>query len=174
MESNKKLIAYYSRTGNTAAVAKLIQETVGGNLWRIKTAEERPRDYAEEVALNQQEQQQGLLPSLDSSTPDFDGYEIIFLGAPTWNMALPQAVVAFLETYDFSNKIIVPFNTHGGYGSGTVFTQIRKYAKHAEILKGFSIHGGEERNGVLFAIQGDKEQKTIQAMHRWLDTIEIK
>lgn len=37
MNNSKIAIVYYSRTGNTKAVAKLIQEKVGGELFQIET-----------------------------------------------------------------------------------------------------------------------------------------
>lgn len=95
MKNPKTLIAYYSRTGNTKAVAELIQEKIAGDLIQIETEEKRPIDYPKEVEQNALEQERDILPELTTTIPDFDKYERIFIGTPTWNMALPQAVVSF-------------------------------------------------------------------------------
>lgn len=64
----------------------------------------------------------------------------------------------FFETYDFSGKTIVPFNTHGGSGfSGTQET-IAELEPNATMLEGKSI----SRNSIEGA-----EQEIID----WLDSI---
>ncbi|MBR1763579.1 MAG: hypothetical protein IJ731_09500 [Eubacterium sp.] len=35
-----------------------------------------------------------------------------------WWYALPMIMYTFFDTYDFSGKTIVPFNTHEGSGKG--------------------------------------------------------
>lgn len=171
VENPKTLIVYYSRTGNTKAVAELIQDKVGGDLVQIETAEARPANYQEEVNQNEQEQDNDVLPELKTEINDFDSYDCVFIGAPTWNMALPQAVVTFLESYNFSGKTVIPFNTNGGYGEGSVFNQIEAGAKGAKILDGFSVKGGEETNGILLAIKGNKKVAVTKEIDRWLNKI---
>ena len=46
----------------TEYVAKLIQETVGGDLFRIETVDEYPSDYDELVALAREEKENGARP----------------------------------------------------------------------------------------------------------------
>ncbi|MGX7205268.1 flavodoxin [Enterococcus pingfangensis] len=172
MKNSKTLIVYYSRTGNTKAVAELIQEKVGGDLVQIETKEARPANYQEEVAQNEQEQTEQIVPELKTNVAHFDSYDRIFIGAPTWNMALPQAVTAFLSEYDFAGKTVVPFNTHGGYGVGSVFSQIEKGTNGADVLEGISIKGGEETKGVLLAIKGNEKNKVSNKIDAWLKEIQ--
>lgn len=163
MEKSKTLIVYYSRTGNTKAVAELIEEKVGGQLVQLETKEVRPSNYQEEVAQNQKEQESQVEPELKTSIPDLEEYDRIFIGAPTWSMALPQAVVAFLNNNDFNGKTVIPFNTNGGYGVGSSFNQIKTGAKGATVLEGFSVQGGEENNGVLLAIKDRKKLQYLES-----------
>lgn len=171
MKNSKTLIVYYSRTGNTKAVAELIQEKVGGDLVQIETVEKRPRDYQKEVEQNAQEQENEILPELTTTIPDFDKYERIFVGTPTWNMALPQAVVSFLNSYDFNGKTIIPFNTHGGYGVGSTFSQISANTKGANVLEGYTVKGGEETNGLMLIIKNKNREKVSKEIDTWLETI---
>ncbi len=171
MKNSKTLIVYYSRTGNTKAVAELIQEKIGGDLVQIETVEKRPRDYQKEVEQNAQEQENEILPELTTTIPDFDKYERIFVGTPTWNMALPQAVVSFLNSYDFNGKTIIPFNTHGGYGVGSTFSQISANTKGANVLEGYTVKGGEETNGLMLIIKNKNREKVSKEIDTWLETI---
>lgn len=106
--------------GNTEYVAKLIQETVGGDLFRIETVEEYPLDHEPLVDQAADEQDENARPALKAQIEDPDQYDTIILGYPNWWADLPQPLYTFLEAYDFSGKTIIPFVTHGGSGfSGT-------------------------------------------------------
>lgn len=43
-----------------------------------------------------------------------DQYDVVFIGFPIWFHATPAPVNTFLESYDFTGKIIIPFCTFGG------------------------------------------------------------
>ena len=43
-----------------------------------------------------------------------DQYDVVFIGFPIWFHATPAPVNTFLEGYDFTGKIIIPFCTFGG------------------------------------------------------------
>lgn len=43
-----------------------------------------------------------------------DQYDVVFIGFPIWFHATPAPVNTFLESYDFTGKIIIPFCTSGG------------------------------------------------------------
>ncbi len=52
-----------------------------------------------------------------------------------------MAVFTFLESYDFSGKIIVPFCTHEGSGMGHSEEDIVKSCSKATLLEGLAIRG---------------------------------
>ena len=52
-----------------------------------------------------------------------------------------MAVLSFLESYDCTGKVIVPFNTSGGGGFGNSLASIEESAAGAEILEGFTVAG---------------------------------
>ena len=106
--------------GNTEYVAKIVQETIGGDLFRIETTEDYPLDHDPLVDQAADEQDENLRPELKSHIEDLGQYDTVILGFPNWWAALPMPVYTFLEEYDFSGKTIIPFVTHGGSGfSGT-------------------------------------------------------
>ena len=55
-------------------------------------------------------------------------------------------VASFLEEYDFSDKTILPFCSHGGGRFGQSLTAIAKLTPHTVMGEGLSIHysGGSE------------------------------
>ena len=51
-------------------------------------------------------------------------YEVIFLGFPNWWYTVPMPVLSFVEEYDLSDKIIIPFVTHGTGGLSETITDL--------------------------------------------------
>ena len=74
-----------------------------------------------------------------------DDYDIIFIGYPNWWGDMPMIVYNFLESYDFSNKTIVPFCTHGGSGLSDTENTIADITK-ATMVNGFDITGSTAQN----------------------------
>lgn len=146
------------RLGNTQYMAYTIQENTGANIFRILPKEPYPTDHNELLDVAQNEIKTNARPEIDGTIENFDSYDVVFVGYPNWNADMPYIMYTFFETYDFSGKTIVPFNTHGGSGfSGTQET-IAKLEPNATMLEGKSI----SRND----IEGS-EQEIID----WLDSI---
>ena len=57
-------------------------------------------------------------PEIGDTCTNMDEYDVIFVGFPIWWYVAPTIINTFLESYDFSNKTIVPFCTSGGSGVG--------------------------------------------------------
>ena len=146
------------RLGNTQYMAYVIQENTGANIFRILPKNPYPTDHDELLAVAQNEIRTNARPEIDGTIEDFDSYDVVFVGYPNWNADMPYILYTFFETYDFSGKTIVPFNTHGGSGfSGTQET-IAELEPNATMLEGKSI----SRNSIEGA-----EQEIID----WLDSI---
>jgi flavodoxin len=171
--SEKILIIYLSRTKNTKAVAEMIQEEVGGELIELELVTPYPEDYRAIVAKVAKENETGFLPPLKTKIPNLDQYEVVFLGFPTWGMQLPPPMKTFLSENNLSGKKVIPFNTNGGYGIGSSFDTVEKLCKRCQIMEGFSVRGGSERDGILFVMEGEKEVEVQQQVSQWLEKIGI-
>lgn len=109
--------------GNVQYMANIIQQTVGGDLFRIEAVESYPQDHEALVDQAAEEQDMNLRPELATALDQVDSYDVVFLGYPNWWADMPQALYTFLESYDLSGKTIIPFCPHGGSGfSRTVQT----------------------------------------------------
>lgn len=101
------LVAYFSHTGNTKAVAQSIAEYTGGGLAEIKRAEEYG-DLQEEAKA---EIQDGIHPEITVSGGSVADHDTVFVGYPIWWDEAPAMIATFLAENDFSGKTIVPFCT---------------------------------------------------------------
>lgn len=66
---------------------------------------------------------------------------------------------SFLHEYDLSGKMVIPFNTHGVYCMGSSFRQVEDLCPDSNILEGFSIKGGLERDGIYLDIKGERREE---------------
>ncbi|MDE6834069.1 MAG: hypothetical protein K2J39_07505 [Ruminococcus sp.] len=112
--------------GNSAVMANHIQSIVGGDLFSIVAENLYPADYENCLRRVSEEQAENIRPSLVNHIDNIDNYDIIFLGYPNWAYTCPMPVFSFLEEYDFSGKIIVPFCTHGTGGLAGTVSDIKK------------------------------------------------
>ena len=88
-------------------------------------------------------------------------------------MQLPPPMKSFLHQYDLSGKTVIPFNTNAGYGVGSSFATVEKLCPDANLLEGFSIKGGIERDGILLVMEGEKAEEAEAKVKQWLQEIEV-
>lgn len=112
------------KMGNTEYIADIIQNTVGGDLFRIETVSDYPLEHDALVEQASNEKRDKLRPKLATHVDHFEQYEYVFWGFPNWWGDMPMAVYFFLEEYDFGAKTIIPFITHGGSGASNAVETI--------------------------------------------------
>ena len=121
------LVAYFSlageqygvgvvEEGNTSIIAHMIAEQTGADLFEIKPETPYPTTYQGLLDVSQQEMRDNARPEIADTVDNMDDYDTIFIGYPNWWGDMSMIVYSFLESYDLSGKIIVPFCTHGGSG----------------------------------------------------------
>ncbi|WP_241558535.1 flavodoxin [Paracnuella aquatica] len=169
--SNKILIVYLSRTNNTKTIAEIIQSNVGGTLVALELQKPYPENYQATVRQVAEENGSGYLPPLKTRIDSIQNYDVVFVGFPTWGMQLPPPMKSFLKQYDLSGKIVIPFNTNGGYGIGSSFQTVKELCTNSNVLEGFTMRGGSERDGVLLAIKDEKKREAEGKVKEWLRSI---
>ena len=137
-DSSSVLIAYFSWSGNTEQVARIIQQETGGDLFEIAPATPYTDDYNELLDIAQQEQSDNARPELASLVENWEQYDTIFIGYPNWWNDAPMAVYTFLESYDWDGKTLIPFNTSASGGFGRSLSGLVESASGASILEGLS------------------------------------
>jgi len=143
LNSDKILVIYFSETGNTQKLAKLISDKVGGDFIRIETEKVYPTDYNELVDDAKKEKENDDRPKLKTLNINLDDYDTIFIGYPIWWYQMPMAMYTLFDNYDFEGKTIIPFNTHEGSGSSGTYEDIQKLEPKAKVLEGLPIRGGD-------------------------------
>ena len=133
----KKLIVFFSHTGNAKFVTEHIQELTGADVFELRPVVPYTEENVYELAGQQRED--GVLPALVGKIENFDDYDIIFLGSPNWFGTLSLPVLSFLNSYDLSGKTVVPFITFGGGGLQNTVTTLKELAPDAIVLEEFGV-----------------------------------
>ena len=152
-----KLVVFYSRAGenyfggayryvaggNTEKAAKMIAEKTGAALFKIEQKIPYAKDYETCLTQTKKDKQANARPELSSVPESLDAYDEIYLGYPNYWGTMPMAVYTFLETFDWTGKVIHPFCTHEGSGLSGTERDIAKAAKGANVAKGLAIRGSD-------------------------------
>ena len=142
---SKKLIAYFSAGGTTAAVAKNLARAAGADLYEI-----RPEAPYTSADLNWQNKNsrssvemrdKSSRPALADADAHIEEYDTVFIGFPIWWYVAPTIINSFLEQYDFTGKRIVLFATSGGSGFGKAVAGLQPSAPGATIVEGAVLNG---------------------------------
>ena len=137
---SKKLVAFFSASGNTASLAKKLAEAAGADLYEIKPAV--PYTIKDLNWQNKQSRSSVEMsnhssrPELADKNADIAAYDTIYVGFPVWWYIAPTIINSFLESYDFSGKKIILFATSGGSGFGKAVENLKPSAPDAEIIEG--------------------------------------
>lgn len=145
-DSSKILVAYFSWSGNTRAVANRIAQLTGGTLYEIQPATPYTTNYqnlAYTVARN--ELDTNARPALKETDATFSNYDYVFLGCPVWWQTAPMIMSTFCENYSFNGKTVIPFCTYSSTGRDATLQKLNSLTSTANHLTGFGTSGGNTR-----------------------------
>lgn len=144
---SKDLVLYFSKTGNTERIAKLIGENVGGDLFKIEEKEEYTKEdlnwHDPESRATKEMGDMDAHPEVKELPKNIEEYDRIFLGFPIWWYSVPKIVLSFLENYDFSGKEFIVFGTSGMSDLGEAMFAIEKAIDYKTDVKGGDIFDGK-------------------------------
>lgn len=150
------LTVYFSWSGNTRGIARLLHQKVGGDIVEIEPVTPYSGDYNTCLEQAKRDQERAARPALKTRIADMGRYDVVFLGYPNWWATIPMPIASFLEQYDFSGKTIVPFVSHGGGRLGQSVTDIAKLCPSSKIMEALSVRygGGASLSGDMDAWLG--------------------
>ena len=167
---NTTLVAYFSRTGNTKPLALYAAEILSADTFEIEAAVLYTDDdikYYTDCRADREQNDPTARPEIANSVENMAQYDTIILAYPIWHGQAPKIIYTFLESYDFSGKMIIPFCTSASSPIGSSATNLHALAPDAvwkegrrfpagttketiaEWLSTFDLNTGEESEPVL-------------------------
>ena len=135
----KKLVANFSASGVTKAVAQKLALAANADLFEIvpqqiyTNADLNWRDKHSRSSVEMNDR--ACRPAM-AAAPDVSGYDVIFVGFPVWWYREPSIIDTFMESADFTGKTVVPFCTSGGSGLGDAAKNLQALSPGAKVLEG--------------------------------------
>ena len=151
----------YVKVGNTEIVVGLMKKLMDADAFKIEMKEPYSPVYMTCIDEAKQDLRNNARPELVTYPDSIDEYDTVILAYPNYWGTFPMAVATFLEKYDFTGKTILPLCTNEGSGMGSSVSDIKKYAKGADVKNGLPITGSRaadskkevqkwfEKNGLL-------------------------
>ena len=142
MEKNimSKLVAYFSASGNTAALANKLAAAAGADICEIRPAVPYTKDdlnwMNKQSRSSVEMSDKSSRPAIADTAVDIAKYDTVYIGFPVWWYIAPTIINTFLESADFSGKKIILFATSGGSGFGKTVENLKASAPGADITEG--------------------------------------
>ncbi len=143
-EDNSVVVIDGEVLGNTQYVAYVIQENTGADIFRIEPETPYPTDHKTLVDLAAQEQDDDARPAIKDNIKNLEQYDTVFVGYPNWWGNAPRVILTFLEQYDLTDKVVIPFCTSGGSTIEESMEDLKQSCAGAEWKDGYTADAGDE------------------------------
>jgi len=139
-ESRTVLVAYFSATGTTQAVAELLAQAAYADILPILPAEpytEADLNWRDSLSRSSVEMRDFTSrPALAEQPKDLSHYQTVYIGFPIWWGVAPHIINSFIEAANLKGKTIIPFATSGGSEIAPATEALRKAYPELNILDG--------------------------------------
>jgi len=165
------LVVYYSRSGNTEAMAREVARKFNADIVKIE-AEKYSLDYKGWRNAADDADDKVTMVQISPETVDMRKYQLVFIGSPIWWYRPAPPLWTFVERNNFKNKNVILFNT---FNSRFKAEEIELFQKEIEKKGGRLIdHIFIKRGRVYYQKSGEQlleeSQKIInEKMKKWIN-----
>ena len=157
-----RLVVYFSYTGNTEKIAKMIQKKLNCDILKLNPVVPYSTDYQTVVDEEQNNDSSGKVVEIEKIDKDLSKYDEIILGTPVWWYSIAPVVRTFLKKYDLSGKVVVPFATNAGW-LGRTFKEIESLCSNSSV---------KNEMNIVFESYSDNLVTSEAEIESWINSIE--
>lgn len=157
----KKLVVYYSYTGNTKRIAEMISKRLACDILEVKPRIPFSSDYDAVVEEYQNNSIDNKEVKIEDISVSLEEYDDIIVGFPVWWYTINPVIVTFLKSHDLTGKKVYSFATNAGW-LGHSFLDFHKLCLSFE-----------QRNGINIVFDSENREKLItseEKINGWIDT----
>lgn len=139
---SRVLVAYFSGSGNTEAVAQTIADTLNADLFElvpvVPYTEADLNWTVSDSRVNREHEDETLrdVKLVADTVENWDDYDTVLIGYPIWWGIAAWPVNGFVETNDFTGKTVIPFCTSTSSGLGQSGELLEEMAGTGSWLEG--------------------------------------
>ncbi len=137
-QKSRTLVVYYSASGATETVAKLIAEKTGADIVTITPVEAYGTDFDAINEAFKKEMETGVSRAIEPLGADLNKYDTVYVGTPVWYGRCAGPVETFLKAYSLKGKTVYPFCTFGS-GGNTAAEQMKLLQPDAHISDWYGV-----------------------------------
>ena len=153
----KSLVAYFSASGNTGALAAHLAKAADAGLFRIEPVDpytEADLRWTNPLARCNREKIGKKDVPISGRVDNWDEYECVFIGFPVWYYGAPKIIETFVKSYDFTSKKVAFFATSGG-------SDVTKVAGKL----------GPMMKGEIIGSQLFQPDASVQSLKKWVESL---
>lgn len=183
LDSNKVLVAYFSRTGTTKPLAECAAEYLNADIFEIQAAvpyTDADIAYYTNCRANSEQSDPSARPEIAGSVSNISQYDTVVIGYPIWHGQAPKIIYTFLESYDFSGKTIIPFCTSNSSGIGSSDTNLHPLVSStASWVSGKRFAAGTDKGAIIEWLKQvspknyEKKQEVNTSMKLYINDKEV-
>lgn len=157
--TGKALVVYYSASGNTKEAAEYIAAAVNADTFELVPAEPYSGDDLNwtddnsRVVYEHENPDDREVALTETTVPDWESYETVFIGYPIWWGIAAWPVDTFVKANDFTGKTVIPFCTSASSGLGESGTLLEEMAGSGTWLAGERFSSGVSEEAVREWVQ---------------------
>ena len=148
---SKRLVAFFSASGQTKSAAEEIAKLLNCDIYEIKPKQKysgKDLDWNIKDSRSTIEcKNRACRPELADKNANISNYDTILIGFPVWWYLAPNIILTFLESYDFTGKKIIIWGTSWSSKMGKTMEEIRNIAKGANVVEGFIFDKNHRSSG---------------------------
>lgn len=104
----KSIVIYYSRSGNTKAMAERIAADFESDMLFVEPRK-KYSSYFTSVLTEGKDLLSGKITTAQTEMPDLSDYDTVFIGFPIWYGDAPSFFLDFISECKLENKTVIPF-----------------------------------------------------------------
>lgn len=149
-DAKKAAVVYFSATGTTERVARLIAAEADADILEIIPKVEYSSDdlnYSDDnCRANLEMNDKNSRPEISSDLSSVSDYDTIYLGYPIWWGTAPRIIQTFLEGHSLEGKNIYLFCTSGSSGIEQSVRNLQDSYANLNIVSGKRLNGAMEND----------------------------
>ena len=150
---NKKLVCYFSASGNTKSVAENIANALECDLFEIEPEEKYTKEDLNWMNKNSRSSVEmndlSSRPKVARKVENIDDYDTLFIGYPIWWYTCPTIINTFIEENNLDNKNVYLFATSGSSSADKSLTDLKNSYPNINFIKVKRFKGKESSDEIL-------------------------
>jgi len=161
-DKGKVLVVYFSQTGTTEGVAKIIARETDADLIKLEVKNEYTRDDLNWNDKNSRVNREHDNPNnrsvelKNAVISNFASYDTVYIGYPIWWGEASWVLDDFVKKNDFTEKTVIPFGTSMSTGDGTSGDRVKKVTKTGNWIAGQRFSSSYNETEVVNWVKGLK------------------